>query len=112
VKGCPENMLPSSPPMYPGRRVTVSRVTPVTALDQGRRSCVTCSLKGMCLPCGLDAGDMTAFSSLVSFKRKVMRGESLFRTGDSLETLYVIQHGAFKTLHVSRSGHEKVTGFY
>jgi CRP/FNR family transcriptional regulator len=66
----------------------------------------------MCLPGGLDAGDMTAFSSLVSFKRKIKRGESLFRAGDPLETLYVIRHGAFKTLHVSRNGHEKVTGFY
>ena len=66
----------------------------------------------MCLPCGLDAVDMTAFSGLVSFKRKIMRGESLFRAGDPLETLYLIQHGAFKTLHVSRNGHEKVTGFY
>jgi CRP/FNR family transcriptional regulator, anaerobic regulatory protein len=55
---------------------------------------------------------MSAFSGLVSFKRKIMRGESLFRAGDPLETLYVIRHGAFKTLHVSRNGHEKVTGFY
>ena len=55
---------------------------------------------------------MTAFSGLVSFKRKIMRGESLFRAGDPLETLYVIQHGAFKTLHVSRNGQAKVTGFY
>lgn len=31
---------------------------------------------------------------------------------DSLETLYVIRHGAFKTVHVSRNGHEKVTGFH
>ena len=69
-------------------------------------------MKGSCLPCDLDAGDIAAFSTLVSFKRKITRGESLFRAGDPLETLYVIRHGAFKTVHVSRNGHEKVTGFH
>ena len=105
-------MLPSSSMMQRGRRVTVSsRTTPVAPLDQWQTSCATCALKGACLPCGLDAGDTTAFSALVSSKRKIMRGESLFRAGDHLETLYVIRHGAFKTVHVSRNGHEKVTGF-
>lgn len=75
-------------------------------------SCASCSLKGVCLPCSLNTSEVESFSALARLKRRIAHGTSLFRAGESLEALYVIHSGAFKTVSLSRDGNEKVTGFY
>jgi CRP/FNR family transcriptional regulator len=66
----------------------------------------------VCLPCGLDAAQVAAFSGLARQKRKIGRGVSLFRGGDAFEALYIIHSGTFKTVSIWRDGQEKVTGFH
>lgn len=75
-------------------------------------ACESCSLKGVCLPCGLSAAELYAFSSMAATKRRVARTDSLFCTGDCLEAIYAVRSGAFKMVGVSGPGREKVTGFY
>jgi CRP/FNR family transcriptional regulator len=105
-------MLSTRETLHPASAVTIkypSIVRPSSA--QGARSCVSCSLKGVCLPCGLDSADIATFSILVHTKLKIARGASLFRAGDAMGALYIVHSGVFKTLRVSREGGEKVTGF-
>jgi len=100
-----EILHPSTPVRVPSpfvRRPTSARLT---------RPCVSCSLKGVCLPCGLDSADIATFSILVHTKLKIARGGSLFRAGEAMGALYIVHSGGFKTLRVSREGGEKVTGF-
>ncbi|MGE0805462.1 MAG: helix-turn-helix domain-containing protein [Burkholderiaceae bacterium] len=45
-------------------------------------------------------------------RRRVRRGEYLYRGGADFQTLYVIRAGAFKTVLLTEDGREQVTGFH
>lgn len=86
---------------------------PRLAKDAGTSTaCSNCCVHGACLPSGLAASDIERFDSIVTQKRKVARGASIYRNGDAFEALYAVHSGAFKTVGVSRQGAEKITGFY
>ena len=75
-------------------------------------ACSSCCLQSVCLPCDLEAGDLERFGHIAAAKRRVARGASLYRPGEPFDSLYAVRSGAFKTVGVSHSGEEKVTGFY
>jgi CRP/FNR family transcriptional regulator len=77
-----------------------------------RRSCAECSLQQLCLPAGVDGDDLGRLDALVQRRRPLPPGESLFRAGDALGSVYVASEGAFKTVVVSESGEEHVLGFH
>jgi CRP/FNR family transcriptional regulator len=74
--------------------------------------CETCSLSSGCLSRGLRGADLSAFAEMARLKRKLHRGERLFRPGGALASLYVVCSGTFKTVAVSHEGRSKTTGFY
>jgi CRP/FNR family transcriptional regulator len=49
---------------------------------------------------------------LTRTKRRVRRGQALYRAGDVFESVYAVHSGSFKTVGVSRHGDEKVTGLH
>jgi CRP/FNR family transcriptional regulator len=74
--------------------------------------CGTCNLREVCLPCGL-AGDTTALLDEIVYTRKrVKRGETLYRTGTPFDSLYAIRCGFFKSRVVLEDGRDQVTGFH
>src|SRR5215203_3714074 len=75
-------------------------------------ACANCNLRELCLPVGLSVGDLDKVEELVAVRRKVKRGETLFRAGDPFESLYVVRVGFLKSAVLSGSGHEQVTGFH
>lgn len=77
-----------------------------------RRTCAECSLQMLCLPAGVDAEDVSRLEAVVQRRRPLVKGESLFRTGDPLRALYVASEGTFKTVVVNASGEEHVLGFH
>ena len=81
-------------------------------LHRLRRSCADCSLGELCLPAGVDRDDLGRLDTLVQRRRPLQRGESLFRAGDPLRSVYVASAGAFKTVVVNASGEEHVLGFH
>jgi len=50
-------------------------------------------------------------SRLVLERRRLLRGETLFREGDPFESVYVVWTGFFKTCIASKDGRDQVTGF-
>ena len=80
--------------------------------DQTLSACAACSLRNGCLPRDLSAEALDAFSALARLKRTITQSSALFRTGDRLTAIYVVRSGTFKTVNVSREGHQKITGFY
>ncbi|GAA4354589.1 fumarate/nitrate reduction transcriptional regulator Fnr [Variovorax defluvii] len=74
-------------------------------------ACSSCNLRELCMPAGLDAGDLARIDAIVARRRKVKRRETLFRTGDPFTSLFAIRSGFFKTRVASEDGRDQVTGF-
>ncbi|WP_034301939.1 fumarate/nitrate reduction transcriptional regulator Fnr [Herbaspirillum sp. RV1423] len=74
------------------------------------RNCVSCGMRELCLPAGLDEEDTKYLDSIIS-RRKVSRDKHLYRTGDSFNSLYAIRVGHFKTYQISSDGGTQINGF-
>ncbi len=63
------------------------------------------------MPLGLSEIEMERVDEVVATRRKVLRGENLFRHGDKFSALYAIRTGFFKTRICAEDGRDQVTGF-
>jgi CRP/FNR family transcriptional regulator len=101
----------------PMRQITTHR-TPsdaakgLTTVARFRTRCATCNLRELCLPCGLQASDMARMVEVVYTRKRVKRGETLYRCGESFESLYAVRSGFFKSSVVLEDGRDQVTGFH
>lgn len=74
--------------------------------------CSSCHLRAGCLPAGLSPEELEQVDGrLVSWRRKVARGEALFHAGDQFDAVFAVWSGFFKTVISSTQGCEQVTGF-
>lgn len=74
--------------------------------------CSTCNMREICLPVGLSREELEQIDHrLVASRRKIERGETLFRAGDSFDALFAVWTGFFKTVVATNQGREQVTGF-
>jgi len=88
-----------------------AQTSPACSPRKFQVTCAGCNLREMCLPDGLSATEMERMENLVYARRKVKRGESLFRAGDKFNSVYAIRVGFFKTAVLHGDGREQVTGF-
>ncbi len=51
-------------------------------------------------------------SQVSGLRRRLKRGQALFRAGDPFSALYTVRQGFFKTCIVDDAGREQVSGFY
>ena len=77
-----------------------------------RVACSSCSLRELCLPAGLDSGEMERVDQLVTSRRKLRRGADLYRAGQPLAALYAIRSGFMKSCVLHDDGREQVAGFH
>ncbi len=63
------------------------------------------------MPVDLSVNDLDRIENIIQKRKRVKRGEQLFRNGDSFHALYAIRTGFFKTSVSSTDGREQVTGF-
>ncbi|MFM0290933.1 fumarate/nitrate reduction transcriptional regulator Fnr [Paraburkholderia megapolitana] len=84
---------------------------PLEFVDVTKRACSTCSIRSVCLPPDLTAAELTRLDSIICSSRHIRRGEALFRSGDTFQSLYAVRAGSFKTVVMHRDGQEHVTGF-
>jgi CRP/FNR family transcriptional regulator len=69
-------------------------------------------MREICLPVGLSREELKRIDHrLVASRRKVARGDVLFRTGTRCDSLFAVWTGFFKTAVLSAQGREQVTGF-
>lgn len=87
--------------------VRIERMNPETI----KVACSNCNLRELCMPMGLTADELDRLDHVVSNRRKVKRGASLFRNGEQFTALYAIRTGFFKTCVASEDGRDQVTGF-
>ncbi|WP_281891280.1 fumarate/nitrate reduction transcriptional regulator Fnr [Limnohabitans sp. TEGF004] len=74
-------------------------------------ACSNCNLRELCMPLGLNESEMERVDEVVATRRKVARGDNLFRQGDKFNALYAIRTGFFKTRISAEDGRDQVTGF-
>jgi CRP/FNR family transcriptional regulator, anaerobic regulatory protein len=80
-------------------------------LDPLKVACSNCNLRELCLPVGMGPEQLERLDTLVSLRRTIPRGESLFRAGDAFQSLYAVRTGFFKTSVATEDGRDQVTGF-
>jgi CRP/FNR family transcriptional regulator len=97
---------------------TITRLNPRPALQsmppaarKRETSCTNCNLRELCLPRQIGDADMARIEQLVFARRRLKRGDSLFKAGDPFNALYAIRSGFLKTTVLNADGREQVTGF-
>lgn len=73
--------------------------------------CAACSLGDLCRPCVLAAPDMAVTGAMLFTRKRVRRGEILYRAGGRADCLYAIRSGFFKSSFALDDGREQVTAF-
>jgi CRP/FNR family transcriptional regulator len=74
--------------------------------------CTTCNLRELCLPCGLNVNDTQLLDDMVYTRKRLKRGDSLYRAGGTFDSLYAVRSGFFKSSVVLEDGRDQVTGFH
>ena len=101
-----ESHAPRKAPVIPMRQISARPVQSV------QTRCTACNLRELCLPCGLSASDAARAEDLVYTRKRVKRGDTLYRAGDAFNSLYAIRSGFFKTTFMTDDGREQVTAFH
>ena len=80
-------------------------------LAELKAACANCNLRELCLPAGLTNEELEQLDSMVNVRRKIKRGESLYRAGETFDAIYAIRSGFFKSRVTYEDGRDQVTGF-
>lgn len=64
------------------------------------------------MPIGLSEAELSLVDNLVGERRKIARGEAIFRSGDRFTAIYAVKLGFFKTEVLAEDGRHQVTSFY
>lgn len=73
--------------------------------------CSNCGLHELCIPTDLSAEDVKCLDQLVYARRKLGRGEELYRASDAFGAIYAIRSGFFKKEVALEDGRQQVIDF-
>ncbi len=71
--------------------------------------CASCATRGLCWSADVEGANWVGALSFT--RRRVKRGDALYRMGEEFEFLYAIRSGFFKTRVLLEDGRDHVTGF-
>lgn len=80
-------------------------------LESLKAVCTNCSLRELCVPGGMSLAELEQLETLVALRRRVKRGNSLFRVGDTFKALYAVRSGFFKMCIRGTADRDQITGF-
>ena len=76
-----------------------------------KTACSNCNLRELCLPFGLSLDELERLDDMISTRRRIKRGDHLYRAGEAFDSIYAIRSGFFKTDVLLEDGRDQVTGF-
>jgi CRP/FNR family transcriptional regulator len=85
---------------------------PVISLRDLKAHCMSCSMRDLCVPLGLDEEGMQKVDALINTRTKLKKGEPIYRAGDTFHSLYAIRLGSLKTTVLAEDGREQVAGYH
>lgn len=94
--------------MRGGKRVP-SRIV---SFEKIKVACKNCSLSTLCLPMGLTPDDVERLDAIIKRSRPLQKGDHVFRSGETFQSLYVVKTGTVKTYTETSDGGEQVVGFH
>ena len=74
--------------------------------------CPGCNQRDRCVGAGCSPEELAQVERIIGHRRRLYRGEVLFRTRDPCEFLYAIKVGSLKSIQISEDGREQVIGFH
>ncbi len=83
----------------------------VINISELKSHCQNCTLYDLCLPMGLDTGDMNRLDNVIKRRQSINKNNFLFRMGEPLKSVYAIRSGSFKTYLTNPDGTEQIVGF-
>lgn len=75
-------------------------------------NCQNCGINQLCLPYTLDETSLLKLDSIIERKRPYQRGETLFRAGEPLVSLYAVRSGSLKSFILNDNGEMQITAFH
>lgn len=80
-------------------------------LAELKAACANCNVREICQPGGLSPEELDQLDTLVNVRRKVKRGDALYRAGETFDSVYAVRSGFFKSRVTYEDGRDQVTGF-
>ena len=71
-----------------------------------------CSISQLCIPFTLNAHELDQLDNIIERKKPIQKGQTLFKAGDELKSLYAIRSGTIKSYTITEQGDEQITGFH
>lgn len=84
----------------------------IVSLKDRKPHCQTCSLNTLCVPLALNSDEMDRLDDLIKRGKPVPKGQTLFKQGDTFNSIFAIRSGAVKTYTVTSKGEEQIIGFH
>ena len=78
----------------------------------GAIHCQDCSISQLCIPFSLNSSELDRLDSIIERKKPIQKGETLFKAGDELKSLFAIRSGTVKSYTITEQGDEQITGFH
>jgi CRP/FNR family transcriptional regulator len=91
---------------------TARPVAPVISLHDLKTHCASCSMRELCLPVGLDREALRTLDEMIGSRRKLRKGDALYRAGEAFGHLYAVRVGSLKTTVLAEDGREQVAGYH
>ena len=85
--------------------------TQVIKFSELKSHCQNCSLYDLCLPMGLEVGDLDRLDKVIKRSQSFNKNNLLYRMGEPLKSVYAIRSGSFKTYLTNPDGTEQIVGF-
>jgi CRP/FNR family transcriptional regulator len=95
-----------------GPSPAVDAATIAISIRELKAHCMSCSVRELCLPIGVDAESLRQIDTLVSERVRLHKGEAAYRAGDPFVALYAIRVGSCKTTVLGEKGYEQVAGYH
>ena len=74
--------------------------------------CVGCAARQRCLPAGLSEQEARCLHAVTIGRRRVRKGQALYREGERFLFMYAVRFGTFKSTAMRNSGSDQGTGFH
>lgn len=84
---------------------------PARSVAPLQTQCSNCSLRDICLPCGMKPSDVNGLDELQFSRTKVGAGQTLYHEGKTFRNIYAVRMGTFKSSLTLADGREQVSGF-
>lgn len=90
--------------MIPEKRI-------IRRIQSGGRAihCQDCSISQLCIPFTLNEHELDQLDNIIERKKPIQKGQTLFKAGDELKSLYAIRSGTIKSYTITEQGDEQIT---